>query len=207
MTTAEMIKPVLENINMTQIFLTILFWIFVAALICCAIIVIVTSFVHKSLLCAKIYTFIFEHDDWLLYKKAKKQGIQHYMNGHHFSQFYTEWNKVKDEYGVDNISAADYLKLDKETTNALHTKYNELAEKYNYKEYDDADESINDDDIVLTLNMYSGLLYIGVGHKSEGWLHWEPMVKDVLKGCEIWANGKTDNAKRLLTHPEHVVSF
>ena len=204
MTTAEMIKPVLENINMTQIFLTILFWIFVAALICCTIVVVSISFAHKSLLCAKIYTFFFEHDDWLLYKKAKKQGIQHYLNGYHFSQFYKEWNKVKDEYGVydDNRIA-----VDETTANKLLAKHDELAEKYNYKEYDDADNSINDDDIVLTLNMFSGLLYIGVGHRDNGWLHWEPMVKDILKGCEIWANGKTDNAKRLLINPEHVVSF
>lgn len=199
-----MITPVLENINMTQIFLTILLFIFVAAFICCAIVVVTISFVHKSLFCAKIYTFIFERNDWLLYRKAKKQGIQHYLNGHHFSQFYREWNKTKDEYGVDDDNL---IALDESTADKLLTKHDELAEKYHYKEYDNADKSINDGDIVLSLNMYSGQLYIGVGRRSEGLLHWEPMVRDVLKGCEVWANGETDNTKRLLTNPEEVVSF
>jgi hypothetical protein len=190
---------------MTQIFLTILFWIFVAAFICCAIVVIATSFVHKSLLCAKIYTFIFEHDDWLLYKKAKKQGIQHYMNGHHFSQFYTEWNKVKDEYGVDDNNL---IALDESTADKLLTKHDELAEKYYYKEYDNVNKIINDGDIVLSLNMYSGNLYIGVGNKSEGLLHWEPMVKDIIKSqVNTRLHGYDDVYKLLLTNPEHVVSF
>jgi len=208
MTTSEMIIPVLENNNMTQIFLTILFYIFVIALIGCAAVVIVMSLVPKSLLCAKIYIFIFEHDDWLLYKKAKKQGIQHYLNGCHFSQFYKEWNKVKDEYGVNDVSAADYLKLDKKTTNALHTKYNELAEKYHYKEYNDTDNSIKDDDIVLSLNMYSGQLCIGVGDSAKNILHWKPMVKDIIKREINFSRGYSSYAyKLLLTNPKEVISF
>lgn len=204
MTTSEMIIPVLENNNMAQIFLTTLFYIFVVALICCAIVLIVISLVPKSLLCAKIYTFFFEHDEWLLYKKAKKQGIQHYLNGHHFSQFYDEWNKVKDEYGIidDNFAG-----IDEKIANELLYKQNELAKKYNYEEYDDAVKSINDDDIVLSLNMFSEHLYICVRDGAKNILHWKPMVKDVLKGSEIWTNGKTDNVKRLLTNPKEVVSF
>lgn len=189
MTTTEMITPIFENNNMTQIFLTVLFYIFVAAFICSATLVIVMFLVHKSLLCAKIYTFIFEHNDWLLYKKAKKQGIQHYLNGHHLSQFYDEWDKVK------------------ETTNALHTKYNELAEKYHYKEYNDADESIKDDDIVLSLNTYSGQC-ISVGNSAENILHWEPMVKDIIKSQVNTRFHGWDNVyKLLLTNPKEVVSF
>ena len=192
---------------MTEIILTILFTIFIVGFICIAIVLIAISLVHKSLLCAKFYCFFFEHDDWLLYKKAKKQGIQHYLNGHHLSQFHEAWNMVKEEYGVDNISAADYLKLDKEITNALLSKYNELSEKYYYKEYNDTYERINDDDIVLSLSMDSGILCISVGDKSKNILHWKPMIKDILIGHEIWANGKTDNIKRLLTNPKEVISF
>lgn len=192
---------------MTEFYLTILSYIFVVAFIIITIIVINMSLVPKFLLCAKFYCFFFEQDDWLLYKKAKKQGIQHYLNNHHFSQFYEEWSKVKDEYGVNNISENDYLKLDKETKHALHIKYNELSEKYYYKEYNDAFKRINDDDIVLSLNEHSGRLYIEIGMGDKGLLIWEPMVRDILKGCEIWANGKTDNINRLLTNPKEVVSF
>ena len=188
---------------MTKIILTI----FVVVFIIIAIVLIAISLANKSLLCAKFYCFFFEHDDWLLYKKAKKQGIQHYLNGHHLSQFHEAWNKVKEEYGVDNISADDYLKLDKDIMNALHAKHNELSEKYNYKEYNEANNNINDDDIVLSLNMYCGLLCIGVSDSAKNILHWKPMIKDILLGHEIWANGKTDNIKRLLTNPKEVISF
>lgn len=205
MTTAEMITPVLENNNMAQIFLTILFYIFVVALICCTIVLIAISLAHKSLLCANIYTFIFEHDDWLLYKKAKKQGIQHYLNGHHFSRFYDEWNKVKDEYGIVDD---DFATIDEKVADELLSKQNELAKKYNYKEYDGADKSINDDDIVLSLNMYSGHLYIGVGDRNKDLLHWEPMVKDIIKRQVNTRFHGCDNVyKLLLTHPKEVVSF
>lgn len=183
-----------------QIFLTILFYILVAAFICSATVVIVMSLVPKSLLCAKIYTFIFEHDDWLLYEKAKKQGIQHYLNGHHFSQFYKEWSKVKDECGVvdDNLIA-----LDESTANKLLTKHDELAKKYNYKEYNNTNKIINDDDIVLSLNMYSGRLYIGVGDSAKNILSWEPMVKDIIKSQVI----KDRVFCALLADPKMVVSF
>ena len=193
-----------EN-NMTQIFLTILFYIFVVAFVSCAIVLIAISLAHKSLLCAKIYTFIFEHDDWLLYKKAKKQGIQHYLNGHHFSQFCKEWDKVKDEYGIvdDNFTT-----VDEKVANELLSKHNELAEKYNYKEYNDADKSITDDDIVLSLNMYSRQLCIGVGDSAKNLLHWYPMVKDVIKSqVNTRFHGWDDVYKLLLTHPKEIVSF
>ena len=185
---------------MTQIFLTILFYIFVAAFICCVITVIVMSLVPKSLLCAKIYTFIFEHDDWLLYKRAKKQGIQHYINGHHFSKFYKEWNKVKEECGVvnDNFNVLDESVVDK-----LLAKHEELAEKYHYKEYDNVHKIINDDDIVLSLNMYNGLLDISVGNSAENILHWGPMVRDVIKSQTI----KDCVFYALLADPKMVVSF
>ena len=181
--------------------------ILIIAFIIISLISINISLADKSLLSAKIYTFIFEHDDWLLYKKAKKQGIQHYLNWHHFSQFYAEWENVKEEYGVDNISAADYLKLDKETTNALQTKYNELSEKYFYKEFKDAYDNINDDDIVLSLIASNKQLRIRVGNECKNLLIWESMIKDILLGHEIWANGKTDNIKKLLTNPKEVASF
>lgn len=189
---------------MTEIILTILFTIFIVGFICIAIVLITMSLVNKSLLCTKFYCFLFEHDDWLLYKKAKKQGIQHYLNGHHFSQFYDEWNKVKDEYGIVND---DFSNIDEKIADELLSKHNELAEKYNYKEYNEANNSINDDDIVLSLNMYSGILCIGVGDRFKNILHWKPMIKDILMGHEIWANGKTDNIKRLLTNPKEVASF
>lgn len=189
---------------MTEIILTILFTIFIVCFICIAIVLISISLVHKSLLCAKFYCFFFEHDDWLLYKKAKKQGIQHYLNGHHFSLFYDEWNNVKEEYGIveDNFTT-----INEKVADELLSKHNELSEKYNYKEYNDADKSINDDDIVLSLSMYSELLYICAGNSAKNALHWKPMVKDILNGCEIWTNGKTDNVKRLLTNPKEVISF
>ena len=189
---------------MTEIILTILFTIFIVCFICIAIVLITISLVHKSLLCAKFYCFFFEHDDWLLYKKAKKQGIQHYLNGHHFSQFYDEWHKVKNEYGIvdDNFTT-----IDEKVAYELLSKHNELSEKYNHKEYEDADKSINDDDIVLSLNMFGGQLYIGAGNSHKNLLHWKPMIKDILMGHEIWANGKTDNIKRLLTNPKEVISF
>ena len=46
--------------------------ILIIAFIIISLISINISLADKSLLSAKIYTFIFEHDDWLLYKKAKK---------------------------------------------------------------------------------------------------------------------------------------
>lgn len=187
-----------------QIFLTTLFCIFVAATICCAIVIIIISLVNKSLLCAKFYCFFYEHDDWLLYKKAKKQGIQHYLNGHHFSQYYYEWNKVQDEYSiVDN----NFTDIDEKVADELLFKHDELAKRYHYKEYHEANVRINDDDIVLSLNMYSKQLYIGVGDSAKNILHWKPMIKDILSSYEIWANGKTDNVKRLLTNPKDVISF
>ena len=185
---------------MVQIFLTTLFYIFIAAFICCAIVVINISLVHKSLLCAKFYTFFFEHDDWLLYKKAKKQGIQHYLNGHHLSQYYDEWNKVQNEYSiVDN----NFTAIDEKVADELLSKHDELAEKYHYREYHEANVHINDDDIVLSLNMFSGLLCIGVGDSAKNILHWEPMVKDVIKSQTI----KDRVFYALLADPKMVVSF
>ena len=202
MTTTEMVLPFLENTaqNLTSVFLAILG---ISALFLVSMLFVI-ALAYKSLLCTKIYTFIFEHNDWLLYKKAKKQGIQHYLNGHHLWQFSKEWDKAKVEYGVvDN----NFRVLDESTINKLSSKYDELAEKYNYKEYNDAEKSINDEDVVLSLNMYDDQLYIRVGNGDKGLLTWEPMVKDILKGREIWTNGKTDNIKGLLTNPKMVVSF
>lgn len=189
---------------MTEIILPILLCVFVVASIIIIIVLIAISFANKSLLCTKFYCFFFEHDDWLLYKKAKKQGIQHYLNGYHFSQFYEAWNKVKEEYGVVNNN---FLKLDEENKNTFYTKFNKLKEKYYYKEYYETEKNIKDDDIVLSLNMYGERLCIDIGNSSKNILHWKPMIKDILTGCEIWANGKTDNIKRLLIDPKEVVSF
>ena len=164
---------------MTEIILTILFTIFIVGFICIAIVMIAISLVHKSLLCAKFYCFFFEHDDWLLYKKAKKQGIQHYLNGHHLSQFCEAWDKVKDECGVVNNN---FLNLDEETNNTLYTKFDELKEKYHYKEYCETDKSIKDDDIVLSLDMCSERLYIySEGSEGRKILSFKPMVEDVIK--------------------------
>lgn len=187
-----------------EIILPILLYVFVIAFIIIGIIGITTSLVDKSLFCAKFYCFFFENDDWLLYEKAKKQGIQHYLNGHHFSQFYDEWNKVKDDYGIVND---DFSNIDEKVADELLSKHDELAEKYNYKEYNEVNKNINDDDVVLSLSMFSEQLYICAGDSDKNTLHWKPMVKDILNGCEIWANGKTDNVKRLLTNPKEVVSF
>lgn len=189
---------------MTEIILPILLYVFVVAAIISAIVLIAISFANKSLLCAKIYCFFFELDDWLLYEKAKKQGIQHYLNGHHFSQFYDEWNKVKDEYGIVND---DFSNIDEKVADELLSKHNELAEKYNYKEYNEVNKNINDDDVVLSLSMFSEQLYICAGDSVKNTLHWEPMIKDILNGREIWTNGKTDNIKKLLTNPKEVISF
>ena len=163
---------------MTEIILPILVYVFVVAVIIITIVLIAISLAHKSLLCAKFYCFFFEHDDWLLYERAKKQGIHHYLNGHHLSQFCEAWDKVKDECGVVNNN---FLNLDEETNNTLYTKFDELKEKYYYKEYCETDKSIKDDDIVLSLSMDSGILCIGVGDKSKNILHWKPMVEDVIK--------------------------
>lgn len=187
-----------------EIILPILLYVFVIAFIIIGIIGIITSLVDKSLFCAKFYCFFFENDDWLLYEKAKKQGIQHYLNGNHFSQFYDEWNKVKDDYGIVND---DFSNIDEKVADELLSKHDELAEKYNYKEYNEVYNSINDDDIVLSLSMFREQLYICAGDSDKNTLHWKPMVKDILNGCEIWANGKTDNVKRLLINPKEVISF
>jgi hypothetical protein len=183
-----------------QIVLTILFYIFVAVFICCAIVVINISLVHKSLLCSKFYTFFFEHDDWILYRKAKKQGIQHYLNGCHFSQFYDEWHKVQDQYGIVDGNFTD---IDEKVADELLSKHDELAEKYHYREYDEVNNRINDDDIVLSLNMYSEQLYIGVGNIAKNLLNWEPMVKDIIKSQVT----KDRVFYALLADPKMVVSF
>lgn len=183
---------------MTEIILPILVYVFVVAIIIITIVMIAISLSNKSLLCAKFYCFFFENDDWLLYERAKKQGIQHYMNGHHFSQFCEEWSKVKDEYGVVNNN---FLKLDEETRNTLYTKFNELKEKYYYKEYIETDKNIKTDDIVLSLNMYSERLYI-YSKGSKGMISLEPMVKDVIK-----SQLKLDSVfYALLANPKMVVS-
>ena len=190
---------------MTQFFLTILFSTFVVFLIVNTIVLTVLSLVNKSLLCAKIYTFIFEYDDWLLYKRAKKQGIQHYLNGHHFSQFCEAWNKVKDEYGVKN-NYSKYLELGQETKETLLVKYNELKEKYYYKEYNESSIIITDDDIVLKSNMYDDrLLYIccNEGSECKKILSLKPMVKDVIKSQIT----KDRIFYELLADPKMVVSF
>lgn len=185
---------------MTEIILPILFYIFVIALIINIIVGITIALVPKSLLCAKFYCFFFEHADWLLYKKAKKQGIQHYLNGHHFSQFYDEWDKVKDEYGIVDD---DFTIIDEKVAEELLSKHDELAKKYNYKEYNEVSKNIKDDDIVLSLTMYSGLLCIEAGNSAKNTLHWEPIVKDVIKSQLT----KDRVFYALLANPKQVISF
>ena len=107
---------------MTEIILPILVYVFVVAIIIITIVLISISLSNKSLLCAKFYCFFFDQDNWLLYERAKKQGIKHYLNGHHFSQFNVAWEKVKDEYGVINNN---FLKLDEETRNSS-VKYRKI---------------------------------------------------------------------------------
>lgn len=186
-----------------SISLKILVCILAVVIIGCIIAMTTISLIHKSLLCAKIYTFIFEHDDWLLYRRAKKQGIQHYLNGHHFSQFCKEWNTIKEKHGVNSISAADYLKLDEKTMSVLINEHDKLVGRCNYKEYREANESIKDDDIVLSLNTYNEQLYICAGDGNKELLTWEPMVKDIIKSQVI----KDRVFYALLADPKMVVSF
>lgn len=192
---------------MTEIILSILFSILVVFLICCAILLIVLSLVNKSLLCAKIYYFFFEHDDWLLYERAKKQGIQHYLNVHHLKQFGKKWKELKVEYGIIND---DFSNIDESTSNLIISKFDELSNNYHYKEYHNVAENIKSDDIVLVGELFGEKLTIQIGYDSttsRRALYNQPMVRDILKGCEIWANGKTDNIKRLLVNPKDVISF
>lgn len=192
---------------MTEIILSILFSIIVVFLICCAILLIVLSLVNKSLLCAKIYTFIFEHKEWLLYRKIKKQGIQHYLNVHHLKQFGKKWKELKKEYGIIND---DFSNIDENTSNIIISKFDELSNNYHYKEYHNVVESIKSSDVILVGNLFNEKLSIQIGYDStvsHGVLYNQPMVRDILKRHEIWANGKTDNIKRLLVNPKEVVSF
>lgn len=208
MTTAEMILPVLENNNMTQIFLTILLSIFIIVLIDCAIMLTVLSLAPKSLLCAKIYTFIFEHENWLLYKKIKKQGIQHYLNVHHLKQFINKWKELKAEYGIINN---DFSNIDENTSNIIMSKLDELSEYYHYKEYHHVTESIKSDDVVLMGELFSEKLSIQIGYDStmsRGVLYNQPMVKDIIKSqVNTRFHGKDNVYELLLKYPKEIISF
>lgn len=208
MTTAEMILPVLENNNMTQIFSTILLSIFIIVLIGCAIMLTVLSLAPKSLLCAKIYTFIFEHENWLLYKKIKKQGIQHYLNVHHLKQFINKWKELKAEYGIINN---DFSNIDENTSNIIMSKLDELSEYYHYKEYHHVTESIKSDDVVLMGELFSEKLSIQIGYDStmsRGVLYNQPMVKDIIKSqVNTRFYGKDNVYELLLKYPKEIISF
>ena len=182
MTTSEMIIPVLENNNMAQIFLTILFYIFVVTLICCAIVLIVISLASQSLLCAKIYTFIFEHDDWLLYKKAKKHGIQHYLNGYHFSNFWKKWGEEEEK---------------------LDEKFNDLSLECHYIEYTKAYNKLESGDIVLSSTVNGGLCIYNIPapYQKLRMIISRPLIEDVLKNMNNYT------ADLLIDQPQNVISF
>jgi hypothetical protein len=156
---------------------------------------------HKLLLCAKIYTFIFEHKEWLIYKKMKKQGIQHYLNTYHLKQFAKKWAELKEQYGVIND---DFSYLDEDTKNILISKFDELSENYHYKEYHNVTEIIKSDDVVLVGDLFNEKLSIQIGYDStmsRGALYNQPMVREILKGHDEYV------FKIILKQPQQVISF
>lgn len=181
----------------TLILLTYVFIILASVLF-----VIVTS--NKLLLSAKIYTFIFEHDVWKLYKKMKKQGIQHYLNTYHLKQFAKKWEELKEQYGVIND---DFSYLDEDTKNILISKFDKLSEECYYKEYHNVTESINSDDVVLVgdvCDLFNEKLAIQIGYDStmsRGALYNQPMVRDIIKGHDEYV------FKIILKTPQQVISF
>jgi hypothetical protein len=187
--------------NMTQIFSTILLSIFIVVLIGCAIMLTVLFLAPKSLLCAKIYTFIFEHDDWKLYKKIKKQGIQHYLNVHHLKQFTNKWKELKAEYGIIND---DFSNIDENTSNIIMSKFDKLSEECHYKEYHNVTESIKSDDVVLVGELFGNKLTIQIGYDptiSHGALYNQPMIREILNGHDEYV------FKIILKQPQQVISF
>lgn len=179
--------------------------IFIYTFITIAIVVVSFLFIigmsNKLLLCAKIYTFIFEHDDWKLYKKIKKQGIQHYLNTYHLKQFSKKWEELKKEYGIIND---DFSCIDVDTENILQSKFDELSEDYHYKEYHNVTEIIESDDVVLVCELFGDDLTIQIGYDStisHGALYNQPMVRDILKGHDDYV------FKIILKDPQQVISF
>lgn len=182
---------------MAQISLILLTCVFIILL--SVFFVIVTS--KRLLLSAKIYTFIFEHDEWKLYKKMKKQGIQHYLNVYHLKQFIKKWEELKAKHG---IITDDFSNIDEFTGNIIMSKFDELSEYYHYKEYHNVTESINIDDVVLVGELFGGELTIQIGYDStisRGALYNQPMVRDIIKSCDGYV------FKNLLQHPQQVISF
>lgn len=156
---------------------------------------------QKLLLCAKIYTFIFEHDDWKLYKKIKKQGIQHYLNVHHLKQFSKKWEELKKEYGVIND---DFSNIDEDTKNILISKFDKLSEECHYKEYHNVTENIKSDDVVLVGELFGDKLTIQIGYDptiSHGALYNQPMIREILNGHDEYV------FKIILKQPQQVISF
>jgi hypothetical protein len=182
------------SLQIALILLTYVFIILVSVLF-----VIVTS--NKLLLSAKIYTFIFEHKEWLIYKKIKKQGIQHYLNVHHLKQFAKKWAELKEQYGVIND---DFSYLDEDTKNILISKFDKLSEECHYKEYHNVTENINSDDVVLVGELFGNKLTIQIGYDptiSHGALYNQPMIREILNGHDEYV------FKIILKQPQQVISF
>lgn len=178
--------------------------IFIYTFITIAIVVVSFLFIigmsNKLLLCAKIYTFIFEIDDWKLYKKIKKQGIQHYLNVYHLKQFTKKWEELKKEYSIIND---DFSNIDKITSHIIMMKFEELSEDYHYKEYHNVTENIKSNDVVLVGELFGDKLTIQIGYDStfRRALYNQPMVRDILRGHDDYV------FKLLLKLPQQVISF
>ena len=161
-------------------------------------ILVIIGMSNKLLFCAKIYTFIFEHDVWLLYKKAKKQGIQHYLNAYHLKQFGTKWEEFKEKYTIIND---DFSKLDDNTSNIMISKFDKLAEEYHYKEYHDVTEIINSNDVVLVGEVFSIIQTGYASTRSNIVLYNKLMIEDIIKKHDAYV------FKVLLENPQQVISF
>jgi hypothetical protein len=186
---------------MEEIFISIVLCFFLTLISALLVLLFIIGTSHKLLLCAKIYTFIFEHKEWLIYKKIKKQGIQHYLNVYHLKQFIEKWAELKEQYGVIND---DFSYLDEDTKNILISKFDKLSENYHYKEYHNVTESIKSDDVVLVGELFGNKLTIQIGYDptiSHGALYNQPMIREILNGHDEYV------FKIILKQPQQVISF
>jgi len=185
--------------------ITFFFVIFVIVVLFLVSILLIIALANKSLFCAIVYSFIFEHQDWKLYRKLKKQGIQHVLNGVDFSHFYREWNATQKEYGILEPGADKSIdSLTKQEVEELIAKHAELAEKYHYNEYSEVFDKIKEDDAVLSITYYNQChlhLDLGKNNKTVGAINLKPMVEKIIK------MQKDERFTKVLSDPKSVVSF